>query len=296
MRWGKAVLTALLGLCCLGILLFFSQLPSLVFSYQDRQAQTQAAFTEEESLTLTLDQPSGLSFLEKLSVAQRQDIQSFGLDVNQMSRTAEEALALAGGSLGVIESSLGYEVWRQEGDAAVSIECYGWIEESTGYGFRVWFFAWSGGYGAGTPYTTLVLDDETGLPLSIYCGQDGLSKEIASRWAKAGDVEVFATEAGEDYVNMLFGCYYEMLAGNMALEGYQLESGSEGEGEIYWTRFRIFSLGAETELAEAPEGEPLEPEGQYDSSAGTNAAAGNEASGGCEITVRLQASGAWSIN
>lgn len=286
MQRRKAVLTALLGLCSLGVLLLSSRLPDLVFRYQDRQAQTQEDFAEKESLTLTLDQASGISFAEKLRVAQQQDIQAIDLTDRQMGRTTEEVEKQASVVLNAIVGAMGYEPWWMEDTATVGVNCFAWMENSTGNSFRVWSVVWSDE--KQLSYVNLILDDETGLPLSIYCEDDGLAREIAEQWkGMEGDSKAIGGVM-DNYAAMVFDRYFQTIQHGMMAEGY--EAGSGIEGDVYWNNFQLYFLGGEVVEQAVVEQEPE----QFDANSAEQEMDGDSDS--CIVTIRFLSSGYWAIN
>lgn len=202
----RAVLLTLLGVGIAGLVLLASALPGLVFRYQDGQAQGQTPFAEEESLTLTLNQASGVSFWDKLAIIRQGEFSSISLQEQMMTHSSGEAVELCSAGLSWFYDNFGFEQWQLEEDTKIQTECFGYLQESGGASFRVWNVAF---YRMSGEYCGMQLDDETGLILSLYCEWDGLCASLADRWV---DDESIDTEAQKQNLLMASDLAAQMMS------------------------------------------------------------------------------------
>ena len=166
----------------------------------------------------------------------------------------------------------GYDPVWQEGTGTTSVTAQVWLEETASRRFRVWSVNWMG---EGEEYVSLVLDDETGLPLSIRCEGDRIAWTIAEQW-KNLDLESWAYGLMESYL--------QVIQPTVSVDQYWDNGRDESDGDesfcIYFELYFASGGGAveETETADtvaAP-------------SVGTTESA--------PLTVRLLSSGGWSIH
>ena len=106
----RAVLLALLGLGIAGLVLLSSALPGLVFRYQDGQEQGQTAFAEDESLTLTLNQASGVYLQDKLTILREMSFTSISLQEKMMTHSSQEAVELCSAGLSWFYNNFGFDL------------------------------------------------------------------------------------------------------------------------------------------------------------------------------------------
>lgn len=224
----RAVLLTLLGVGIAGLVLLSSALPGLVFRYQDGQEQGQTAFAEDESLTLTLNQASGVSFWNKLAIIRQGEFSSISLQEQMMTHSSGEAVELCSAGLSWFYDNFGFEQWQLEEDTKIQTECFGYLQESGGASFRVWnvsFYRMSG------EYCGMQLDDETGLILSLYCERDGLCASIADRWLDDEGIDEEARKQNlsmaEDLSNQVMELYLRRLTGMPVSDWYLLEENTD---------------------------------------------------------------------
>lgn len=290
----RAVLLTLLGLCIAGLVLLSSQMPALVFHYQDGQEQGQTVFAEDEGLTLILNQASSVSFWEKLAVLRQGTFSTISLQEKMMTHTRQEAIELCSAGLSWIYNNFGFDLWQLEEDTKLETECFGYLQESDGASFRVWNVAF---YRMSGEYCGMQLDDETGLILSLYCEGDGLCASIADRWLDdEGDDEAVKQNLSmaADLSTQVMALYFVFQLGQAlpASDWYQLgESTDYGYQAVY----QILLEGEESvntaveepgqvydmELADTE----VEPEEPY----------AVEPAGDCYVTVRMGPD-FWGVN
>ena len=288
----RAVLLTLLGVGIAGLVLLASALPALVFRYQDGQEQGQTAFAEDESLTLTLNQASGVSFWDKLAIIRQGEFSSISLQEQMMTHSSGEAVELCSAGLSWFYDNFGFEKWQLEEDTKIQTECFGYLQESGGASFRVWNVAF---YRMSGEYCGMQLDDETGQILSLYCEGDGLCASIADRWLDDEGIDEEARKQNlsmaEDLSNQVMELYLRLLTEMPVSDWYLLEENTDyGFKAVY----QILPDGQDSSVNTAVEQSEevydgviydAEPEQPYDM----------EPAGDCYVTVQMGPD-SWGIN
>lgn len=286
----RTVLLTLLGLGIAGLVLLSSALPGLVFRYQDGQAQGQTPFAEEESLTLTLNQASGVSLQDKLTILREMSFTSISLQEKMMTHSSQEAVELCSAGLSEIYNNFGFDLWHTAEDTKTEANCLGYLQESDGTSFRVWYVMF---YRKSGVSCSLTLDDETGLILSIFCKEDGLCASLADRWV---DDERIDTEAqkqnllmASDLAAQMMSIYCDrMLRQVMDVSAWDL-----------WSENTDYDYQATYQVLESDQVNPSEvPEEVYDGviyDAEPEQPYAVEPAGDCYVTVQMGPD-SWGIN
>ncbi|MGM9537550.1 MAG: hypothetical protein ACI3VN_04380 [Candidatus Onthomonas sp.] len=290
----KAVLLTLLGVCVVGLVLLSSQMPALVFRYQDGQEQGQTTFSEAEGLTLTLNQDSGVSFWDKLAVLQRGSFSSISLQEKMMTHTREEAVALCSAGLSQLYDNFGFDAWHLEEDTLVESNCLGYLQEDDSVSFRVWYVML---YRKGGEYCGFTLDDETGLILNLYCEGDGLCASIADRWLDdEGDDEAVKRNLSmaADLSNQVMALYFvfQLRQALPVSDWYHLE---ESTDYGYQAVYQVLLEGEENANIAVEEAEQVYDMELAEAEVDPEEAYAVEPAEDCCVTVRMGPD-SWGIN
>lgn len=188
-----------------GLVMGMACLPQIIAHAQDQQLQTRAAYTNGESLSLTLAETE-MTFEDKMTVYRFSDHYSMSdIPSSEMEHTGEEAL-----ELGLKAVSAFTDLWNggliEAGDVWTELH---WNQED-GWQFRVWqtTFYDSVGY-----YYVVALDDATGGVLDITCNGDiyslmGMLWGFADEW---NFEDLTGYVIGEGFSDMLVGPYVELI-------------------------------------------------------------------------------------
>lgn len=152
-----------------------SLLPQAMFRAQDQLEQASAQPVTDQQLSLDLTNPE-MGYWPRLADVGGGNYSATGLDEKYMTRTGEEALALAWALLEEYEAYIPNLYGLIEIGVHSSL-CWGG-DNST---FRIWNVVLFD-YDISNNFCSIILDDETGLPLSIYCSYS--SDE--GRWGAEG--------------------------------------------------------------------------------------------------------------
>lgn len=216
--------TTLLALAAALLLLAAGALlPRAVFQAQDRIAQAQPEPVTGQGLSLDLADPES-GYWERMAAVGGANYSAAGLEETYMTHTGEEALAL---TWALLEDYQDYipDLYGYNGVSTNSALAWGG-ENIT---FRIWNVVLTDYDTAG--FVSVILDDETGLPISIYC-----SYLDEGRWGAEGQdlltlcqslLEPFETrleEAGLTRVSL--NCYPAMNVPGSGVV-FDLEHGGE---------------------------------------------------------------------
>ncbi|MGM9537551.1 MAG: hypothetical protein ACI3VN_04385 [Candidatus Onthomonas sp.] len=160
----RAITLLALGAAAL-LLAAGSLLPRAVFRAQDSMAQAQPEPVTSEELSLDLANPES-SYWERMAAVGGANYSATGLVEAYMNHTAEEALSLTWALL---------EEYRDQIpllDGYVNMSAHSALAwGGDNITFRIWNLVYSEYDTSG--FCSVILDDETGLPISIFCSYSG---------------------------------------------------------------------------------------------------------------------------
>lgn len=190
-----------------GLVMGMACLPQIIAHAQDQQLQTRAAYTNGESLSLTLAETE-MTFLDRMSVYREMNYQISDMPSSEMTFSSEEALAL-----GVEAINAFLEPWGGE----VSSFSNQWAEllwnQEEGWQFRAWRV---GCYDSWNNYFIVVLDDETGGLLSISCNGD-MNVFFSELWGIGSDneiefIDLLTKGVGNEFANLEVWTFLDQIA------------------------------------------------------------------------------------
>lgn len=198
-------------------------LPRAVFQAQDRIAQAQPEPVTGRGLSLDLADPES-GYWERMAAVGGANYSAAGLEETYMTHTGEEALAL---TWALLEDYQDYipDLYGYNGVSTNSALAWGG-ENIT---FRIWNVVLTDYDTAG--FVSVILDDETGLPISIYC-----SYLDEGRWGAEGQdlltlcqslLEPFETRLAEAGLSSASLNYYPSLNVKGSGVVFDLEHGGE---------------------------------------------------------------------
>ncbi|MCC8182773.1 MAG: hypothetical protein LIO45_07390 [Clostridiales bacterium] len=278
MRGKRALLTALAAVCTGAVLFLFSQLPGLAFPYQDAMAQTQTALTDVAGLSLTQSESFSLdTYLYRVSCISERYASIYSMDESEMELTSEDAITISQEILDRIQTALGLYPWQLY-NYETEVSCHLYVDEASETAFQCWNVVFFGELYGEPMFCSLIVDDETGLPLTVYCDGGAELAEVMG-YTDSGDangevLETLTYVLAESYLKILRE--YEGLSD--ALD--EVDIGYSGGDNGGMTAYLFLSSDGETESVNRQEK-------AYDS-------ASSEAEGG--YLLALLSPECWTIN
>ncbi|MCC8128359.1 MAG: hypothetical protein LIO51_00240 [Clostridiales bacterium] len=207
MRGKRALLTALAAACTGAVLFLFSQLPSLAFPYQDAMAQTQTVLADVAGLSLTQSQSFSLdTYLSRVYCIRDGYTSNYSMDESEMGLTSEDVIAISQEILDRLQTALGLYPWQLD-DCEPEVSCHLFVDETGETAFQCWDVVFFGELSGEPMFCSLLVDDETGLPLTVYCDGGAELTEVMG-YTDSGNAN---GEALETLTSVLAESYLEIL-------------------------------------------------------------------------------------
>ncbi len=244
-------MTALAAVCTGAVLFLFSQLPRLAFPYQDAMAQTQTALTDVAGLSLTQSQSFPIdTYLSRVSCISESYASIYSMDESEMELTAEDVIAISQEILDRIQTVLGLYPWQLY-NYETEVSCHLYVDGTSETAFQCWNVVFFGELYGEPMFCSLLVDDETGLPLTVYCDGGAELAEILGNPSDGGVngavLETLTSVLAESYLEILRE--YEGLSD--ALD--EVDIGYSGGDDGTMTAYLYLSPDGETENVNSQE-------------------------------------------